>query len=60
MCFIICIGSISRHLEIKYYGRSKSRSLSYVTVEEFLSDLKKEFGREDDKTIKLAELKKVE
>ena len=38
----------------------KSRSLSYVTVEEFLSDLKKEFGREDDKTIKLAELKKVE
>ena len=38
----------------------KSRSLSYVTVEEFLSDLKKEFGREDDKTIKLAELKKIE
>ena len=35
----------------------KSRSLSYVTVEEFLSDLKEEFGGRDDEMIKL---KKIE
>ena len=34
-------------------------SLSYATVSEFLSDLKEEFGRGDDETIKVAELKKV-
>jgi len=34
--------------------------LSYTIIGEFLSDLKKEFGREDNKTIKVAELKKVE
>ena len=35
-------------------------SLSYVTVGKFLSDLKEEFRRGDNKTIKVAELKKVE
>lgn len=39
---------------------SKSRSLSYVIVGEFLADLKQEFEGGDDKTIKLVELKKVE
>lgn len=34
-------------------------NLSYTTVGEFLSDLKKEFGGGDNKTIKVAELKKV-
>jgi len=34
--------------------------LSFVIVEKFLTDLKKEFRRGDNKTIKMAELKKVE
>ena len=38
----------------------ESGSLSYTIIGEFLSDLKKKFGREDNKTIKVAELKKVE
>jgi len=38
----------------------KSGNLSYTTVEEFLLDLKKEFGRRDDKIMKVAELKKIE
>ena len=38
----------------------ESRSLSYITVGEFLSDLKKKFGREDNKTMKVVELKKRE
>jgi len=35
-------------------------NLEYKIVENFLADIKKEFGREDDKTIKVAELKKIE
>ena len=38
----------------------ESKSLNYVTVGEFLSDLKKEFGKGNNKMIKVAELKKVE
>jgi len=38
----------------------ESESLSYIIVEEFLSDLKEEFGRRDNETMKVAELKKVE
>jgi len=36
----------------------KSGELCYITVGEFLSDLKKEFCREDNEMIKVAELKK--
>jgi len=32
--------------------------LEYTIVKEFLADLKKKFGEEDDKIIKVAELKK--
>jgi len=38
----------------------ESRSLSYVIVEESLVDLKKEFSGEDNETIKITKLKKVE
>ena len=38
----------------------ESGSLSFVIVEKFLTDLKKEFRRGDNETIKMAELKKVE
>ena len=38
----------------------ESRGLSYTTVGEFLLDLKEEFGGEDNETIEMAELKKVE
>ena len=35
-------------------------SLEYETVEEFWTDLKKEFGGGDNKTIKVTELKRIE
>jgi len=38
----------------------KKESLEYKTVGEFLADLKKEFSREDNKIMKMAELKKIE
>ena len=33
--------------------------LNYKVVENFLADLKKEFGGGDDETMKIAELKKI-
>jgi len=38
----------------------ESEILSYIIVREFLSDLKEEFSRKDDKTLKVLELKKIE
>ena len=38
----------------------ESKILSYVTVREFLSDLKEESSRGNNKMMKVAELKKVE
>ncbi len=38
----------------------ESKSLSYTTVGKSLSNLKKEFGRRNNKMMKVAELKKVE
>ena len=39
---------------------NKSRNSSYITIGKILLDLKKEFGREDNKIMKVVELKKVE
>ena len=60
MGIAIYIERISRYLEGNIIEDLESGSLSYIIVGEFLSDLKEEFGREDDKTIKMAELKKIE
>ena len=38
----------------------ESGNLSYITVGEFLTDLKKEFSSGDNEIMKVAELKKVE
>ena len=37
----------------------KAENLEYRTTEEFLEDLKKEFGKGNNKTMKIVELKKV-
>jgi len=38
----------------------EAKSLEYETVEEFLVYLKKKFGRENDETMKVTELKRIE
>ena len=38
----------------------KVESLEYETIRKFLADIKKEFGRGDNKMMKVAELKKIE
>ena len=45
---VICAGRISRYL--------KGRLLEYETMEEFLADIKKEFGEGNEKSVKVAEL----
>ena len=37
----------------------KTRKLKYVIVEEFLADIKKEFGGGDNEIIKVTELKRI-
>ena len=38
----------------------KGELLEYETIGEFLADLRKEFGRGDEKTVKVVELKRLE
>ena len=38
----------------------ESRELEYKSAEEFLTSLKKKFGEEEEKSVKAAELKKLE
>lgn len=38
----------------------KVEVLEYETVGEFLADLRKKFGREEEKTVKVAELRRLE
>jgi len=38
----------------------KAETLEHVTIEEFLMNLKKEFCREDNETMKVVKLKKIE
>jgi len=38
----------------------ESGKLEYKSVEEFLTSLKREFGREEEELVKAAELRKIE
>ena len=49
---VIYAGGISRYLE--------GRLLEYETVGEFLADIKKEFGRGNEESVKVAELQRLE
>jgi len=40
-------------------GNLKNSSLEFLTMGEFLMDLKQEFGDKDDKSVKMVELKKI-
>jgi len=38
----------------------ESKNLVFATVENFFTDLKQEFGKGDDETMKIAKIKKIE
>ena len=47
-------------MEGEYNERFGKWNLSYITVGEFLANLKSEFGEGNDEMIKVAKLKKLE
>ena len=47
-------------MEGKYFGRSRRGVLEYETAGKFLVDIKTEFGEEDEETVKVTELKRLE
>ena len=49
-----------RHLKRKQEKDLENRSLEFLIVKEFHANLKQEFGNEDNKLVKVAELKKIE
>ena len=60
MGIIIYIEKIGRCMKREYIGRLRGGLLEYKTVEEFLADIKKNFGRGDKETVKVAELRRLE
>ena len=58
---LICIGRVSRHMEGKNAMEElETGEMEYKTVEEFLTALKKKFGRGEEKLVNATELKKLE
>jgi len=47
-------------LKENFIENLNNRSLSYIIVKKYSSDLKEEFGERDNKTMKVVKLKKVE
>lgn len=60
MDFNICVERICRCLEEKYTGRFKSRRDIICDSRRILIELKKKWRNEDNKSEKVAELKRVE
>ena len=54
---IICVRGISRHLEGENIGGFGGGLLEYETIGEFLTDITKEFGGEDEELVKVVELR---
>ena len=57
--YIIYTERVSRYLE-EYYERFREWKLELCNSRRVLSDLKEEFSREDNETMKVEKLKKVE
>jgi len=60
MDFIICVGRASRYIEEKYFRRFRGRRSDICGSREFLSELKKKFGGEDEELVKVGKLKRIE
>ena len=57
---VICTRKISKCMKEEYFGRFRGGLLEYKTAEEFLVDIKKEFGGRDEEIVKVTELKRIE
>ena len=57
---VIYARRINEYIKGKYLEDLETGLLKYETVGEFLAEIKKEFGRGDKKTVKIAKLKRLE
>jgi len=57
---IIYTRRVNRYLEKNIIKDLENESLEFPIIGEFLADLKQKFGNRDDKSVKVAELKKIE
>ena len=59
MVFIIYIGRVSRYVRKKCYKGLRGQNFELYNSREIFVRLKKEFGKGNDKTMKIVRLKKV-
>ena len=57
---VLYVERVSKCVKGEYYREFRKRTLNYEIVEEFFTDLKEEFGSENDKMLKVVKLKKME
>jgi len=60
MDVIIYTGRIGRYLEGRHVGRLRRRIIRIQEHWGVLTDIRKEFGRKDDKSAKVTELRRLE
>ena len=57
---IVCVGRIGKYLEREHIERFGGGLLEYKTVGKSLVEIKKEFGGEEEESVKVAELRRLE
>jgi len=57
--FVLYVERVSKCVKEEYYREFRKRTLNYEIVEEFFTDLKEEFGSENDEMLKVVKLKKM-
>ena len=60
MGVVICARRVSRYIERKYIRRLENRRSRVWISERILARVKKEFGGEDEESVKVAELRRLE
>ena len=56
----IYVGRIGKHLEGEFFRKYGIEKIWFKSAENLLAELKREFGKSENKSAKVAKLKKVE
>ena len=60
MDIIICIKRINRYIKEEFVNRFRNGKVKFGSIDEFLLELKKEFGRVNEELVEVAELRRIE
>ena len=60
MDIIICIKRINRYIKEEFVNRFRNGKVKFGSTDEFLLELKKEFGRVNEELVEVAELRRIE